>query len=275
MSRILHLFVVPLVLVVASLSSAKAESARILYETMRMDDIVEIMRLEGLAYGDELGEEMLGSSSGAGWPRVVEQIYALERMETEFLEGFERRLAPEHIDPLVRFFGSDQGQLITSFEVSARRALLDKDVEATAKQIWQDLEGEIDPRVEIIERFVSVNDLIEANVVGAMNSSLAFYEGLARSDALDGSLTAERIVNLVREQETEIRANTRDWVYPFLTLAFEPLSDVDLEAYIAMSESDAGQALNTALLGAFNALFVDISREIGVAAGVYMQGEDI
>ncbi|MEL7459713.1 MAG: hypothetical protein AAFX59_08205 [Pseudomonadota bacterium] len=275
MARILHRFAVPLAAFVISASAASAETLRTLYETMRMDELIEIMQLEGVAYGDELGADMLGNSSGAGWPRVVARIYSVERMETEFLTEFERRLEPRHIAPLIAFFGSDQGREITNFEVSARRALLDEDVEATAKQIWQDLEGEIDPRLDIIERFVTVNDLIEANVAGTMNSSLAFYEGLATGDSEALGLTPDRIMSLVWEQETEIRANTREWVYPFLTLAFEPLSDADLEAYIAMSESEAGQALNTALMGAFDVLFVDISRDMGTAAAIYMQGEDI
>ncbi|MEO1239956.1 MAG: hypothetical protein AAFW64_10000, partial [Pseudomonadota bacterium] len=262
MPRILHFFAVSCAAMILSVAATRADTVRELYETMRMDEIIEIMRLEGIAYGDDLGEEMLGNTSGAGWPRAVAQIYRVERMEAEFLKEFERRLAPEHIAPLIAFFASNQGREITNFEVSARRALLDEDVEKTAKQIWKDLEGEIDPRLEIIERFVTVNDLIEANVAGTMNSSLAFYEGLASGNDRSLGLTPERIMALVWEQEAEIRANTRDWVYPFLTLAFEPLSDADLEAYIALSESDAGQALNTSLLGAFDVLFVDISREI-------------
>lgn len=267
--------ILPLVLALTLVSAANAQNIRTLYEAMGLDEIVEVMRQEGLSYGEDLRTDMLGGTSGPGWPQAVDRIYSIERMESEFLTPLEQQLDPKHIDPLLTFFTSDQGREIVRFEVSARRALLDEDVEETARQIWKDLEGEYDPRLELIERFVTVNDLIEANVAGAMNSSLAFYEGLASGDALDGAWTMDRILSTVWEQEAEIRADTKDWIYPFLTLAFEPLSENDVEAYIALSESEAGQALNAALFSAFDVLFVNISRDMGAAAALYMQGEDI
>jgi len=80
-----------------------------------------------------------------------------------------------------------------SFEISARRALLDDAIEEAAKVIWQDLQGEFDPRTELIERFVEVNDLIEENVAGAMNhcqpAAHLFFQGDNRGNemAIDGS----------------------------------------------------------------------------------------
>ncbi len=275
MLRRLFLLMIPLVCAAGLAPRAHATDVRTLYDTMHLAEIIEIMREEGLAYGEDLSAEMLGGSGGPGWPQAVDRIYSLERMEGDFLASFEDVMDVGQVAPLLQFFGSEQGQEILKFEVSARRALLDADVEETAKQIWQDLEGELDPRLELIERFVTTNDLIEANVAGAMNSSLAFYEGLASGDAFDGAFTPDRILSTVWEQEAEIRADTREWVYPFLTLAFEPLSDEDVEAYIAMSESEAGQALNAALFQAFDVLFVNISRDMGAAAAIFMQGEDI
>lgn len=267
--------VLPALVVSFWVSSARADTARAVYETMKFAEILEIMRQEGLQYGEDLSADMLGGASGPGWLRAVDRIYSFERMETGFLDNFEVHLDPKHIPALIQFFASDQGQEIVRFEISARRAFLDDEIEETAKQIYDDLVGELDPRLDQIERFVVANDLIDANVAGALNSSLAFYEGLARGDALDSSLTPDRILGIVWEQEPEIRADTKDWVYPYLTLAFEPIEESDLEAYIAFSESEAGQALNAALFAAFDVLFVDISRDIGTAAGVYMQGEDI
>lgn len=275
MIRRLFLVVLPAVLTFTLYGPARAQDARDVYEAMGLDQILEIMREEGLAYGEDLRTDMLGGPPGPGFPSAVSRIYAVERLQSEFVALFADSLDADAIAPLLAFYSSEQGQLIVNFEVAARRALLDDGLEESARQIWQDLEGEYDPRVQLIERFVTVNDLIEANVAGSMNSSLAFYEGLSSGNALDGEWTMDRILNTVWEQEGEIRADTKDWVYPYLTLAFEPLSDEDLEAYIALSESDAGQALNAALFAAFDVLFVDISREMGAAVATYMQGEDI
>ena len=108
-----------------------------------------------------------------------------------------------------------------------------------------------------------------------MNSSLAFYEGLATAESLEGEWTMDRILSTVWEQEAEIRADTREWIYPYLTLAFEPLPSEAIEDYIDLSESAAGRALNASLFAAFDILFVDISRDMGAAAATYLEGEDI
>jgi len=275
MARILAALAAPLLALGLSAPGARAGEAADLYETMRLGEILEIMREEGLEYGDDLRAEMFPGQGAAGWPRVVGRIYALERMEAEFLTSFEDAVGDQDLSALIDFFSSPRGRDIVEFEVSARRALLDEEIEETARRIWRDLKGEIDPRRDLIERFVDANDLIEANVAGAMNSSLAFYEGLATSDAFGGDWTMDRILSTVWEQETEIRADTKDWIYPYLTLAFEPLPAEDIEAYIALSESEPGEALNAALFAAFDVLFVKISREMGEAAALYLEGEDI
>lgn len=255
--------------------AARATDVRALYDAMRLGDILAVMREEGLAYGDELRTEMFADGGAAGWPRVVSRIYDTDRMERDFVGPFTEALDGADLGPLQDFFASDRGRMIVEFEVTARRALLDEGVEEVARRLWDDLKGEIDPRADLIERFVEVNDLIETNVVGAMNSSLAFYEGLATSDGFGEAWTPDRILSTVWEQEAEIRADTRDWIYPYLTLAFEPLEAEDIEAYIVLSESPEGRALNAALFAAFDVLFVDISREMGTAAARYLEGEDI
>ncbi|MEM9709670.1 MAG: DUF2059 domain-containing protein [Pseudomonadota bacterium] len=265
----------PLAIWIAASLPARANDARAVFEAMQLGEILGIMREEGLAYGDELQTEMFPGSGGAGWPRVVQRIYAPERMEREFFEPFAAELEGQDIQPLLDFFGSERGQEIVKFEIGARRALLDETVEEMAQQIWSDLKGELDPRHVLIERFVESNDLIEENVAGAMNASLAFYEGLSTGEEFESVWTMDRILAEVWDQESIIRADTKDWIFPYLSLAFEPLRDSDIEAYISLSETDAGRALNAALFGAFDVLFVNISRDMGAAAAVYMQGEDI
>jgi hypothetical protein len=275
MSRAIALLVVPLVALALSAPIARASDVRGLYQAMGLPEILEVMREEGAAYGEDLRAEMFPGQGASSWPSIVSRIYAVDRLERDFLEAFEPALGDLDLGPLIAFFASDRGQEIVRFEVSARRALLDEAVEETAKQIWQDLSDDQAPRQQLIERFVEANDLIEANVAGAMNSSLAFYEGLATSETFAEDWSTERMLATVWDQEGEIRADTRDWIYPYLTLAFEPLSAEDIEAYIALSESEMGQALNAALFAAFDVLFINVSRDMGEAAAIYLEGEEI
>lgn len=135
---------------------------------------------------------------------------------------------------------------------------------------------EADPaRFGLLEEFVEVNDLIESNVMGAMNSNYAFYIGLMEGEAFGDGLTERDILADVWEQEAEIRADTEDWVYSYLALAYDPLTDEDIEAYIALSETEEGRALNRAMFAAFDELFVSISRRLGYGAAGFMAGQDI
>jgi hypothetical protein len=62
---------------------------------------------------------------------------------------------------------------------------------------------------------------------------------------------------------------------PYLAMAYQPLSDADLEAYIAFSRTPEGQVLNRALFAAFDALFNALSRDLGLAAARLMAGQDL
>ena len=67
----------------------------------------------------------------------------------------------------------------------------------------------------------------------------------------------------------------QDWVYPFLTLAYQPLSDDELQSYIDFSETPAGQRVNAAMFQAYDAVFDQISRDLGRSFGIALQGNDI
>ncbi|MFT7311883.1 MAG: hypothetical protein ACI853_002385, partial [Paracoccaceae bacterium] len=103
----------------------------------------------------------------------------------------------------------------------------------------------------------------------------AFYLGLSSGGAFDAAMTEDQMLREVWSQEEAIRTETTQWVYSYLTLAFQPLSVVDLEAYIALSKSTQGRALNGGLFAAFDALFVTLSGDLGRAAAQFMGGEDI
>ena len=83
------------------------------------------------------------------------------------------------------------------------------------------------------------------------------------------------MLDLARGKEGENRAKAEDWLFPFLALAYVALSEDDLRAYIAYSDTPEGQMMNTALFAAFNDLFNKISYDLGLAVGREMAGQDI
>lgn len=269
-------FALPLFCLVANPASAHvSEDVDRLYAALRLSDIVAVMRDEGIEYGVDLEDELFAGSGGEAWRAEVEAIYDRERIERRVRDGLSSRLDQETVDELLSFFAAAPGSEIVDLEVEARRAMQDDDIEEAAETRAAEQRAEGSGRITRITDFIAANDLIEMNVAGAMNSNYAFYQGLSDGGAFDGSMTETQMIADVWAQEAEIRADTDEWIYGYLTLAYQPLPDADLDAYIAFSEGDAGQALNEALFAEFDAIYVDVSRRLGQRAALYMLGQDI
>lgn len=254
-----------------------AERVSRLSDTLMMGAVMDIMRQEGGEYGKTLEADLFPGRGGDRWSAIVAQIYDPARMRDRFdiALGKELASAGAEIADIEAFFGSEQGQRILGLEVEARRALLDQDVEDAAKVGWEDLQADANGRAAQLRRFAEVNDLIESNVMGALNANLGFYRGLATAGSFAEDMTEDEMLSDVWGQEPSIRQETEDWLFPFLSLAYQPLPDADLDAYTAFSETPAGRRMNAALFVAFDAVFTQISYDLGVAAAVQMQGDDI
>lgn len=255
---------------------APTASARQLVSTLRLSEIIAVMEAEGREYGGQLRTEMFPDRAGVEWDSQVARIYDPSRLLQVISARLEAELQdkPEVTREATAFFTSATGQKILGLEVEARRALLDEAAETAAKEALADMESRSAPRLEALNRFAKANDLIEMNVMGAMNANLAFYRGMADGGAL-GGLAEEDMLAEVWAQEAQVRADAEDWLYPYLALAYQPLSDEELQAYQRFSETPAGQGLNAALFAAFDEAFVQISRDLGRAAARMVQGEDI
>ena len=253
-----------------------APTADDLFEALGMPEIIRVMALEGESYGEDLAANMFpGRSDSAEWQQTVSVIYDSDRMEDNVRAAFAAELEGADIAPMYDFFASDLGQQIITLEVSAREAMLDESVEEASRDVASVVIEEGGPRVELIDAFIEVNDLIERNVVGGMNSNFAFYMGLSDGGGLQVPMSQEDLLRDVWSQEPQIRQDTTEWLYSFLLLAYQPLSDEDLAAYVAFSESAAGQDLIGASFTAYNEMFDEISHAMGLAASRYVGGQEL
>lgn len=251
-------------------------STKQLIVALRLGDVITVMEAEGLDYGAQLRDEMFPDRPQVEWDHQVARIYDQGRVLSVISARLEKELQdkPDVTRAALAFFETPTGQKILSLEVEARRALMDDAAEAAAKEALADMEAKSAPRLEALNRFAKANDLIEMNVMGAMNANLAFYRGMADGGALDG-LSEQDMLSEVWAQEAQVRADAEDWLWPYLALAYQPLSDEELQSYQRFSETPAGRSLNAALFAAFDEAFVQISRDLGRAAARMVQGEDI
>ncbi|WP_172329844.1 DUF2059 domain-containing protein [Mangrovicoccus sp. HB161399] len=247
-------------------------SARGIFDAVRIGELLDIMAEESRRHGEELDASMLQGRGGAGWSRIVDAINSPAAWEPQLMDAVSARLDPEEAEAVLAFFSSPQGGRIVELEISARRALLEDGVEEASLARVEQLEAEGAPFYGQVARFVEVNGLIDSNVAGALNANIAFLDGLG-----EGMGTAGQGDPLgdVMAQEPEIRESTTDWVYSFAALAYAPLDPAELDAYIAFSESGAGQAFNAALFSAFDRMFLETSYATGKALGGMMTSEDL
>lgn len=277
MIRFATSFVFAASLTVAPVWAQSADEAKVerLLQALGMPQMIEIMREEGLSYGETLATEMLPGGTSAEWSMAVSSIYDTDVMYEELQGAFVEEIAGDDIDAMLDFFTTDTGVKIIGLEISARQALLDEAVEEASKEAAAIAKMDKTPRFEMVEEFVAVNDLIEANVVGALNSSYAFYTGLIDGGAMPAGVTAETALRDVWLQEPELREETTEWVYSFLLMAYQPLTDAELQAYIDFSKSEAGQDMSDALFAAFDGMFDDISRGLGLASSRFMISQEL
>ena len=273
-------FTAPLMIATASISIAMPVMAQdsdtdVLFELLMLQEILAIMREEGMSYGEDLAQDLFAGSPTAEWQRKVEDIYNYDVMVAMVREDFESALVDVDLTPMIDFFGSDQGQTIVGLEVSAREALLDDAVEEASKELAATALADENPRMSMVQDFVTINNLIETNVAGALNSNLAFYSGLLDGDAFGGAVSEDQLLTDVWSQEAEIRGSTTEWIQSFLFMAYQPLEDTDLQAYIAFSETDAGADINRAMFESFDRLFNGISRSLGRAAATEMTSQEL
>lgn len=273
------LSLLPVVAVPARAETPTQVSADVmaLSRALMIPETMEILRAEGLANGRELGGEMPPGRRGSLWGQALDRVYDPARMLSLFDQAFAVALAEdgETVAAATAFFGTEPGRRALALELSARRALLDKTVEAAARLAYGRLASEDSARQALIDRFVRANDLVDSNVMGAMNANLAFLRGLAEAGG-DGFAASEAdMLAQVWGTEAETRAETVGWLFPFLAMAYQPMSDADLTTYVAFSESPAGRRLNAAMFKAFDAMLNAVSRDLGRAFGRSLQGDDI
>lgn len=244
---------------------------------LQLDDLFAVLRDEGLASGKRIETDMFPSGGGAGWATALEQIYSLPAMRARFDRTLDAELGqdPKAMAEIQDFFASDLGTRIVRLEIEARRAFLDEAAEDAARVAADRRGTSRDPRAGQIERFIAAGDLLEMNVAGALTGNMAFMTGLNDSGANGPALPQQELSQNVWAQEDQIREDTSIWMQSYLGLAYQPLTDAELDTYIDFWESPAGQRLNAALFVAFDSVFRQVSYDLGRAAGLAMLGRDI
>lgn len=260
---------------VVSLALPAAAGARhtVLMDVLQIADLSQTLHEEGLEFGATLNRDWLGGQGGPAWSGQVARIYDPERLSEGIRAGLEPALEGARLEEVITFFASDLGTRIATLENSARRALMNDDVEEAARARFAELQGGDDARIVQIRRLIEAGDLINRNVTSALNSNYNFLRALVDGDVY--VMSDEEILGDVFAERDEIEADTTAWLGAFMLLAYSPLTLEELTLYASFAETEAGQALNAGLFAGFDPLYEGISYAIGRAMALNMAAEEL
>ncbi len=261
-----------LCLTIWALPLAASERAERLMRAMHISEFMTILSEEGVAQGLAINESMLGGSGGSYFQAQVEDLYDPTLMHQQLSRSVGQMMTDTQLEQASIFFESDLGQSIVSLENSARRAIADDAIEEMARSAYEQADRE-DMFFRLVDEYVQINDLIEKNVQGTISADYSFYQGLAsgQSALFDDASVLQELLS----QHENTKAETTEWMYSFLLLAYQPLNESQMRENIAFSRTEAGRALNTALFKGFDEMLNGISFQLGQAVAQAMRASDL
>lgn len=254
-----------------------AEMAQSLEDLLGLDALFEILAQEGRDYGEGVGASFFPGRDGAPWQAKVAAIYEPSRLRDAFHAAFEGALAPHdaRLAPAYEFLASDLGQKIIALENAARAELLDLEAREAAEVQADRLQRNRDKRLRLIRQLILAGDMIDQNVAGALSGQLAFNLGFAQGAHEAQARDREALLADLAGQEPQLRQATLESLVSLMVKAYAPLSDAELQSYIAFTGSAAGQQLSVALALSFEAAVTPALRALGQAAGAISAGKEV
>ncbi|ADO41587.1 hypothetical protein [Ketogulonicigenium vulgare] len=267
-----NLFAATAFVLAAQSASAEVDQAKAdaLFEALLFPQITDVMARESTDFGLELSEGMTGLPPSAKWQEAVAAIHDRDWMMSQVRGDWYAALDGVDLDALLTFATTAPSREMLQLELAAREAMLADDVRDEAIEYAAVTIARKTPRAELIADLVARGDLVEMNVASALNSNLAFYRGMAEGE---GDVTDDIILSEVMAQADDLRAGTVEWLYAFMLMAYAPVSDEDVQAFVAFGETDAGKALSRATTAAFDPMFEEISFNLGRAAAQLLASE--
>jgi hypothetical protein len=269
MLRFAFSFVVLMWSSIAALADAQLTVA---FDRLRIAEMIEVMRTEGVQYADAIDRDVLNGQGGPVWAAQIQGIYDAHKMQETVRVAF-GQMSDEHLRQINRFYGSALGEQVVKLEIAGRRAMMDDDIEAMAQDAYDKVLGEDPAQVAPLRTLVDAGDMIERNVAGAMTANYRFYRGMADGGAFD--LSDDEMLAEAWAQEGQIREETQRWLMGYLMLSYRPLDDQDFRDYVLFTQSPAGRALNTAIFDGFNTMYSDISYALGRAAALNLKSSEL
>lgn len=259
------------ILLSATVANAQAQ-VTLTMDHLKLSELINIMRTEGLEYTVTMNTEMLNGQGGAVWEDQIDAIYDTQLM-SEVVRKEIATIPETQLRQINQFYGSNLGAKIVDLEIAARNAMTDNDIKNIAEDNYQIALAQDPQSLLQLNVIVSEGDLIEKNVTAALTSNYRFYLGLVDEGSFDAS--EQEVIEQTWEQEDEIRLDTVKWMMGYLLLSYQSLDEAEMIELINFMKTRAGRALNAAIFDGFGAMYGDISYTLGRAVALNMVASDL
>lgn len=252
--------------------------SEIVWDVMRLDTLAQLMRDEALAEAATMAATMFPRGGTGRWLDQVAAINDPARIRTLFVNGMAGAMVtadPGDVQDGLAFYRTVFGQRLLQLEAQARLAMQDDQTEAAARDAFAQAVRVRDPRAARIIRLIRAADLIEPNVTGSLNATIAFSRGFHAGGGFQAPPSDDEITRNAWAQEARIRTETEAWIGAYLFRAYGVLGDAELDRYIAYATSPGGRTLSRLMFAGFDAVLVVTSRDKGRAAAVEMRGRQL
>ena len=245
-----HVFLFWPIILLLSVSSAWAEARMsVLVDVMRLREAAQILSQEGMSHAQALDAELLDGAGGSAWLTQAARIYDAQRLAETLRSSMAAQLQGEALEAVISFYASDLGTKIVNLENSARLVMHDSAVEEAARDRYLALRTSNHPRLDLIARYIATGDMVSRNLSTQLNTQVQLFRGLKEGGAI--TMTEEEILDQATQGLASQQESILDWLNTYFLLAYDPLSDRELEVYIAFTETEAGRIFNRALFAGF------------------------
>lgn len=193
--------------------------------------------------------------------RVVQAAYAPDRLRSVSTGVIAAKMQAQHMDALLGWFDSPQGQAITRAEEAALEEHGDPSaVLVEGATLLKSMPAE---RLALLEELIAATHAAEALVQITINTAVAVQVGVA--SALPGGPTPSAI-----EMRAKLEAQRPQMLQAFTGMvlasaahAYASISSDQLQQYVVFIRSPAGTAFNEVSLEALEAALTDAAAEMG------------
>lgn len=260
-------------IVLFAVRTAVADTFGQLYTALNLQEIVLIMRQEGLEEAEATKEIYLKNIRKDSFNSAIDALYSEAFMETQLRSGLKTALSEDDAEIALAFYQTQLGALASKLETSARAAISNDAVEEMAVSVANDALQAGNKRAKLLKNAVTDMELTEYNLSGAFSARFAFLSGLAEAEEL--GITQDQIINLIAQDREALRDEIDQWVLGFVFMTYRPLSDEELSQYLAFLLSTPGKALNRALFEAFNELSTQNAGQLGKLLAAAIQAREL